>query len=59
MLAGEQGVGKTTVARYLVGKGPTYIRKSTDGIDLYNGLSFMDHETEEWLHGKQGIRNFE
>ncbi|VDI75752.1 Hypothetical predicted protein [Mytilus galloprovincialis] len=55
MLAGEQGTGKTTVARYLVGRGPTYMRKSTDGIDLYNGLSFIDRETEEWLHGKQEI----
>ncbi|VDI75748.1 Hypothetical predicted protein [Mytilus galloprovincialis] len=53
MLAGEQGTGKTTVARYLVGKGPTKIRMSTDGIDLYNGLSFIDRETKEWLHGKQ------
>lgn len=55
MLAGEQGTGKTTIARYLVGKGPTKIRMSTDGIGLYNGLSFIDRETKEWLHGKQGI----
>lgn len=54
MLAGEQGTGKTTIARYLVGKGPTKIRISTEGIDLYNGLSFIDRETEEWMHGKQG-----
>ncbi|XP_052080208.1 uncharacterized protein LOC127718253 [Mytilus californianus] len=53
MLAGEQGTGKTTIARYLIGKGPTKIRISTDGIDLYNGLSFIDRETEEWMHGKQ------
>ncbi|XP_071150394.1 uncharacterized protein [Mytilus edulis] len=53
MLAGEQETGKTTIARYLVGKGPTKIRMSTDGIDLYNGLSFIDRETKEWLHGKQ------
>ncbi|CAG2246716.1 unnamed protein product [Mytilus edulis] len=55
MLAGEQGTGKTTIARYLVGKEPTNNRISTDGIDLYNGLSFIDRETEEWLHGTQGI----
>ncbi|VDI42893.1 Hypothetical predicted protein [Mytilus galloprovincialis] len=56
MLAGEQGTGKTTIARYLVGKGPTKIRMSTDGIDLYNGLSFIDRETEEWMNGKQGFK---
>lgn len=54
MLAGEQGTGKTTIARYLVGQGPTKIRLSTDGIDLYNDLSFIDRETEEWMHGQQG-----
>lgn len=54
MLAGEQGTGKTTIARYLVGKEPTKIRLSTDGIDLYNDLSFIDSETKEWMHGKQG-----
>ncbi|CAG2246719.1 unnamed protein product [Mytilus edulis] len=53
MLAGEQGTGKTTIARYLIGKGSTRIRVSTDGIELYNGLSFIDRETEEWMHGKQ------
>lgn len=54
MLAGEPGTGKTTIARYLVGKGSTKIRISTDGIDLYNGLSFIDRVTEEWMPGKQG-----
>lgn len=54
MLAGEQGTGKTTIARYLIGEGPTNEQISTDGIDIYNGLSFVDHETEEWLQGKQG-----
>lgn len=54
MLAGEQGTGKTTIARYLVGKGPTRVRKSTDGIGLYTGLSYMDRETNTWLNGKQG-----
>ncbi|XP_071179052.1 uncharacterized protein [Mytilus edulis] len=53
ILAGEQGTGKTTIARYLVGKGPTKVRKSTDGIGLYTGLSYIDRETEEWLEGKQ------
>ncbi|XP_052059255.1 uncharacterized protein LOC127699902 [Mytilus californianus] len=53
MLAGEPGTGKTTIARYLVGKGPTSVRKSTDGIGLYTGLSYMDRETEIWLNGKQ------
>ncbi|CAC5403810.1 unnamed protein product [Mytilus coruscus] len=53
MLAGEQGTGKTTIARYLIGKGPTRMRKSTDGIGLYTGLSYIDRETEEWLDGKQ------
>ncbi|CAC5365626.1 unnamed protein product [Mytilus coruscus] len=53
MLAGEQGTGKTTIARYLIGKGPTEVRKSTDGIGLYTGLSYIDREKEEWLDGKQ------
>ncbi|XP_063411557.1 ankycorbin-like [Mytilus trossulus] len=54
MLAGEQGTGKTTIARHLVGKRPTRFRRSTDGIELYNGLSFFDRETKEWLGGQQG-----
>ncbi|XP_071149229.1 uncharacterized protein [Mytilus edulis] len=53
MLAGEQGTGKTTIARHLVGKQPTKFRMSTDGIELYNGLSFMDIETNCWLGGQQ------
>ncbi|XP_052080650.1 uncharacterized protein LOC127718639 [Mytilus californianus] len=53
MLAGEQGTGKTTIARHLVGKSPTRFRKSTDGIELYNGLSYFDRETKEWLGGQQ------
>ncbi|VDI71479.1 Hypothetical predicted protein [Mytilus galloprovincialis] len=53
MLAGEQGTGKTTIARHLVGKQPTRYRKSTDGIELYNGLSYFDRETKEWLGGQQ------
>ncbi|CAG2249794.1 unnamed protein product [Mytilus edulis] len=53
MLAGEQGTGKTTLARYLVGKRPTRFRISTDGIELYNGLSYMDRESKDWLGGLQ------
>ncbi|XP_071149097.1 uncharacterized protein [Mytilus edulis] len=53
MFAGEQGTGKTTIARHLVGKQPTRFRKSTDGIELYNGLSYFDRETKEWLGGQQ------
>ncbi|XP_063417516.1 uncharacterized protein LOC134700074 [Mytilus trossulus] len=53
MLAGQQGTGKTTIARYLVGKCPTRIRISTDGIELYNGLSYMDRESKDWLGGHQ------
>ncbi|VDI83673.1 Hypothetical predicted protein, partial [Mytilus galloprovincialis] len=53
MLAGEQGTGKTTLARYLVGKRPTRYRISTDGIELYNDLSYMDRESKDWLGGLQ------
>ncbi|CAG2252822.1 unnamed protein product [Mytilus edulis] len=53
MLAGEQATGKTTIARYLVGKRPTRFRMSTDGIELYNGLSYMDRDTKDWLGGHQ------
>ncbi|VDI45636.1 Hypothetical predicted protein [Mytilus galloprovincialis] len=55
MLAGEQGSGKTTIARHLVGKRPTRLRKSTNGIELYNGLSYFDRETKNWLGGQQGF----
>jgi hypothetical protein len=44
----------TTVARFLVGKGPTKVRMSTEGIDLYTALAFIDRETDKWLNGKQG-----
>lgn len=54
MLVGEPGIGKTTIARYLVGKGPTKYRVATDGIELYNDLLFMDGKTKQWLDGKQG-----
>ncbi|VDI36056.1 Hypothetical predicted protein [Mytilus galloprovincialis] len=54
MLVGEPGIGKTTIARYLVGKGPTKFRVATDGIELYNDLLFMDGKTKQWLDGKQG-----
>ena len=54
MLLGEKGTGKTTVARFLVGKGPTKVRISTEGIYLYTALAFIDRETDEWLNGKQG-----
>jgi hypothetical protein len=45
---------KATVARFLVGKGPTKVRISTEGIDLYTALAFIERETDEWLNGKQG-----
>jgi adenylate kinase family enzyme len=54
MLLGEKGTGKTTVARFLVGKGPKKVRISTEGIDLYTALAFIDRETDKWLNGKQG-----
>ena len=52
MMAGESNTGKTTLARQLVEKEPTKFRQSTDGIELYKGLSYADEETEEWLSGK-------
>ena len=54
MMVGEQNTGKTTIARYLVGKGPTRTRISTDGIELFKGLSFFDLDDDYWLGGKQG-----
>ncbi|CAC5414140.1 unnamed protein product [Mytilus coruscus] len=54
MLVGEHGTGKTTIARYLVGKRPTKPKiMSTDGIELTNGLSYIDRETRTWLVGEQ------
>jgi hypothetical protein len=38
----------------LVVEGPTKVRVSIEGIDLYSALAFIDRETDEWLHGKQG-----
>ncbi|CAG2215799.1 unnamed protein product [Mytilus edulis] len=56
MLVGEHGTGKTTIARYLVGKSPTKPKvKSTDGIELTNGLSYIDRETSTWLVGEQEV----
>jgi ABC-type oligopeptide transport system ATPase subunit len=55
MLLGEKATGKTTIARFLVGQNPTNVRISTEGIDLYTGLAFIDRETDEWLNGKQGL----
>ena len=54
MLLGEKGTGKTTLAIFLVGKGAANFRISTEGIDLYTALAFIDRETDEWLNGKQG-----
>ncbi|CAG2185396.1 unnamed protein product [Mytilus edulis] len=53
MLVGEQGTGKTTIARYLAGKRPSRFRIATDGIGLFNGLSYIDRQTKDWLYGKQ------
>jgi DNA-binding NtrC family response regulator len=39
MLLGEKGTGKTTVARFLVGKGPTKVRISTEGIEIPSCIS--------------------
>lgn len=54
MLAGEQETGKTTIARFLVGKEPTSTRASTNGIELYNDQSYIDRETKTWIGGEQG-----
>lgn len=54
MLLGEKANGKTTIARFLVGKEPTKVRISTEGIDLYAAMAFIDRETDQWLNGKQG-----
>ncbi|XP_063411539.1 uncharacterized protein LOC134694458 [Mytilus trossulus] len=53
MLVGEQGTGKTTIARYLVGKRPSRFRIATNGIELFNGLSYIDRQTKDWLCGRQ------
>ncbi|XP_071149436.1 uncharacterized protein [Mytilus edulis] len=53
MFVGEAGTGKTVLVRYLVGKRPTRFRSSTDGIEIYNGVSYMDRETKSWLGGEQ------
>ena len=57
MATGEQNTGKTTLTRILSGKEPIKFRKSTDGIDLYTGFSFVDRDKDEWLTGKQSKHN--
>lgn len=54
ILVGEPSTGKTSIARYLVGKRPARFAMHTEGIKVYSGLAYMDLATKEWLNGQQG-----
>lgn len=54
MLFGEPGTGRTSIARYLVGRQPSRLRRHTEGIKVYSGLAYMNLETKEWLNEQQG-----
>lgn len=48
MIVGEYGVGKTTLAKVLVGDKLLYIRQSTNGIELYIGKACINVEDGTW-----------
>ena len=56
-LVGPYNVGKTTLAKNLVGDPVPELRKSTDGIWIYLGRAGMDTEERTWIFLPQGIFN--
>ena len=53
-LVGNFNIGKTTLARVLVGDKVPKVRVSTDGIWLYIGLAGMDIEDRKWIFLPKG-----
>ncbi|VDI19696.1 Hypothetical predicted protein, partial [Mytilus galloprovincialis] len=53
-LVGSFNIGKTTLAKLLVGDPIPELRESTDGIWLYIGRAGMDLETNKWICIKKG-----
>ena len=48
MIVGEYGVGKTTLAKMLVGEKILLVRQSTNGIELYIGKACINVEDGTW-----------
>lgn len=54
-LTGPFGVGKTALAKILVGEDVPEQRESTDGIWIYIGKAGMDIQERSWIFLKKGI----
>ncbi|CAG2244109.1 unnamed protein product [Mytilus edulis] len=54
-LTGPFGVGKTALAKILVGEDVPEQRESTDGIWIYIGRAGMDIQERRWIFLKKGI----
>ncbi|XP_076090552.1 uncharacterized protein LOC143062692 isoform X3 [Mytilus galloprovincialis] len=53
-LVGNYNIGKTTLAKVLVGDPVPEVRQSTDGIWLYIGLAGMDIDQQKWIFLPKG-----
>lgn len=54
-LVGPYNVGKTTLAKNLVGDLIPEERRSTDGIWIYLGRAGMDIDEKKWISVQQGM----
>lgn len=54
-LVGPNSVGKSCLAKILVGEQVPQSRKSTDGIWIYMGRAGMDVDGMKWIYFKKGI----
>ncbi|XP_071155165.1 uncharacterized protein [Mytilus edulis] len=53
-LVGNYNIGKTTLAKVLVGDPVPDVRQSTNGIWLYIGLAGMDIDQKKWIFLQKG-----
>lgn len=56
-LVGQFSVGKTTLAKVLIGEELQEQRTATDGISIHIGKAGMNLETGEWLCLPKGLLN--
>lgn len=54
-LVGPYSVGKSCLAKILVGDMIPPVRKSTDGIWIYMGRAGMDVDRMEWVYFPKGV----
>lgn len=54
-MVGPFSVGKSCLARILVGEGVSITRQSTDGIWIYKGKAGMNVDTMEWIFFPKGL----